>query len=136
MISVEINYPKINMAKTEDAIHEHMTEFVINALKVWVLHTVQPIPVWSGAARASFLQLAAEARTSIEITPIAPSRILLGLTEATSEVIVIPGKEYGWTWHSNLIHLPFVQDRVGFIEIGLASIANLDIELPNPIFES
>ena len=135
-LSIEINYPVVNLKKTGDDLHKHMTEFVLNALKVFVIHTVQPIPVWSGAARATFLQLAEAARTSITIAPIVESRIPLGIAETDSEVFVIPGKEYGWEWHSNLAHLPIVQDRTGFIDIGLQSIEQLDVELPNPIFES
>lgn len=135
MIELEINYPTVNIRKTEEEIHKHMTEFTLNALKVFVINTVQPIPVWSGASRASFIQLANEARTSVEISPIAPSRIPLGIAEATSEVFAVPGKEYGWTWQSNLVYLPIVQDRVGFLDAGLSSITNLDVELPNPEFE-
>lgn len=135
MISVEINYPTVDLPKTEEKIHQHMTEFTLEALKVWALNSWQPIPVWSGAARATFIKAAQEARSSVEISPVAPSRIPLGIEETTFEFFAVPGKEYGWEWQSDLAHLPIVEDRTNFVEKGLDSISNLDVELPNPEFK-
>jgi len=105
-------------------------------LKTWVLETVNPIPVWSGAARASFLFLAAKALTSIKINPVAPdppgSRITLGITEADAEVIAEKGKRYGWRWASDLAHIGIVQDRVKFVEAGLNAIKGKQPTLPQP----
>ena len=135
-VTVEVNYPTPDKAKTRKAIHETMTKYTIDQLKTWVLATTQPVPVWSGAARASFLFLAAKAFTSITINPVAPSRITLGITEATSEIIAEPGKRYGWTWESDLAHIGIVEDRVGFIDAGLRSVQKPLPELPQPVFKT
>jgi hypothetical protein len=116
-----------------------MTKFTIDTLKTWVLETVDPIPVWSGAARASFLFLAAKAMTSLTINPIAPdppgSRITLGITEAKAEVIADMNKgEYGWNWSSTLAHIGIVEDRVGFVSAGLQAIKGKQPTLPQPTF--
>ena len=135
-VKVKVNYPRIDFKGTEDEIHEVMSKFTIDTLKTWVLETVNPIPVWSGAARASFLFLAAKALTSIKINPVAPdppgSRITLGITEADAEVIAEKGKRYGWRWASDLAHIGIVQDRVKFVEAGLNAIKGKQPTLPQP----
>lgn len=138
-VTVKVRYPRIDFKKTEKLIHEEMAKFTINQLKTWVLHTVDPIPVWSGAARASFLFLAAKAFTSITISPVAPSRISLGVTEADAEIIADRGKEHGWTWQSSLAHIGIVEDKVGFIKAGLDAINHIKSNngiLPQPITKS
>lgn len=136
-VRVKVKYPTPDIKATRDEIHKTMARFTIDTLKTWVLETVDPIPVWSGAARASFLYLAARAFTSIVINPIAPdppgSRISLGITEATSELIADMNRgQYGWTWESDLAHIGIVEDRVGFVSAGLRAIRNLQPELPQP----
>jgi hypothetical protein len=135
-VSVKVNYPTPDIKATEEEIHKEMSKFTINTLQTWVLETVAPIPVWSGAARASFLFLAAKALTSITINPIAPdppgSRITLGITEAAAEVIAEKGKKYGWEWASDLAHIGVVQERVKFVEAGLDAIKDKTPTLPQP----
>lgn len=138
-VRVKVRYPRPDTKKTQTAINETMARFVIDTMRVWVLETTQPIPVWSGASRASFLFLAAKAFTSITINPVAPdppgSRITLGITEATSEVIADQSKgEYGWTWESSLEYIGIVEDRVGFVGAGLRAIRDKRPILPQPVF--
>ena len=131
-VKVDVKYPRPDLRETRDKVHKAMTKFTIDQLKTWVLSTVDPVPVYTGAARASFLFLAAKAFTSITINPVAPSRISLGVTEATSEVFVTPGNEYGWSWSSELAHIGIVEDRVGFVKAGLDAIRGASPELPQP----
>ncbi len=136
-VTIKVRYPKIDFKATRKEIHVSMTKFVIGTLKTWVLETVSPIPVWSGAARASFLFLAAKAFTSLKINPVAPdppgSRISLGVTEAEAEVLANRRKgEYGWTWRSTLAHIGIVESRVGFISAGLRAIKDKQPTLPQP----
>ena len=135
-VKVEVNYPTPDIPKTEVDVHNVMSKFTIDTLKIWVLATVKPVPVWSGAARASFLFLAAKALTSIKINPVAPdppgSRIHLGVIEADAEVIAEKGKKYGWRWSSDLKHIRIVEDRVKFVEAGLRAIRGKTPTLPQP----
>lgn len=134
-VKVKVRYPKPDIKKMNAKIHKRMTKFIIGSLKIWVLETVDPIPVWSGAARASFLFLAAKAETSIKIAPVAPdppgSRISLGITEAEAKLIVESKSAlYGWEWRSTLDHIGIVESRVGFISAGFRALRNRRVELP------
>lgn len=133
MLKVKVRYPTPNLAKTRKANHEYMVNFVRESLETWVIETSTPVPVWSGAARATFLFLAAQAFTSIQINPVVESRISLGLSETDAEVFLKQGDVYGWRWQTDLIHMPIVEDRVGFIEKGLRSIRNKKPILPPPV---
>ena len=137
-VTVKVRYPTIDFKKTDVAVEKAMKKFTLETLKTWVLETVSPIPVWSGAARASFLFLAAKAFTSIKINPVAPdppgSRITLGVTEAEAEVLVNkPKGQYGWTWRSTLAHIGIVESRVGFVSAGLRAIQGKAPTLPQPV---
>jgi hypothetical protein len=132
-VQIKVKYPRIDFRKTRDAVHKRMTKFTIDTMSDWVKGTTDPIPVWSGASRASFLILAAKAFTSIVINPVVPSRITLGITESTSEVFAKPGEMYGWSWGSTLFYIDIVEDRVNFIDAGLKAIKAKRVELPQPV---
>ena len=135
-LTIKVRYPRPDLKKTRENNHKAMVKFTQNTMKVWVLETTNPIPVWSGAARASFLFLAAKAFTSIIINPVVESRISLGITEADAEVFIIIGEVYGWSWQTDLVHMPIVEDRVSFIATGLKAIKNLNPRLPQPVFKT
>jgi len=133
-LSAKVKYPRIDFKATEKAIHTEMTRFVIeDALVPWVTNSTDPVPVWSGAARASFLKLASQAKTAIQINPIAPSRIPLGIETSVGDVIAKPGKDYGWLWSSDLAHIGIVNERVDFQSAGLRAIKRLKPALPNVV---
>lgn len=139
-VTVKVRYPRPDMKATRVEIDKVMKKFIFKTLKTWVLETVSPIPVWSGASRASFLFLAAKAFTSLTINPVAPdppgSRISLGVTEAEAEVLVNSKTgEYGWTWRSTLSYIGVVESRNSFVSAGLRAIANKQPILPQPIFK-
>jgi hypothetical protein len=117
-LTVKVRYPTVDKPRTVRKIHKELTAFVIDVLREWVSETTSPVPVWSGAARASFLTAAATAQTSVQIDPVAPSRISLGVTEASFTLIATPGKAYGFEWASDLAHIGVVQDRVDFLGAG------------------
>lgn len=134
MLSIEVNLPIPDIKQTEELYHKELTKATIDALATWVIDTTDVIPVWSGAARASFLKLATEAKVQVDIAPVAPSRIPLGIAESTGVVIAEPLTQYGWDWSSTLDHIGIVDDRVGFVDVGLNSIKDFAPELPQPIF--
>lgn len=136
MIKTTGGLKRVDIPKTVKAIHKDMTKFVFETLKIWVIKTTNPVPVWSGAARASFLKLATQAQIMVAINPVAPSRIPLGIETSRGDVISIPGKEYGWLWSSDLAHIGIVQDRVGFVEAGLNAIKSREALLPGVVFEA
>lgn len=126
------NFPEIDIEETKRAVHEYMTRYVINALKTWVISTTDIMPVWSGAAKASFIRAANIAETAFSIVPVHfPDRIELGIAESTTDVFVTGDGVYGWDWSSTLAHISIVEDRVNFIEVGQRAIDSLPpIQLP------
>jgi hypothetical protein len=113
--------PQIDVQATKEEIHKMMTKWIIETLGGWVGEATNPIPVWSGASRATFLKAANEAKTTISISPIvAPigSRIDLGIEESTFILDVLPAQFYGWEWTASLDYLPVVDDRVRFLARG------------------
>lgn len=138
-VNVDVRYPFINTVKARQRIDEYMKQFVIDTLAIWVIHTTEVIPVWSGAARASFLKLANQAKVEIVIEPliVAPigSRIPLGFETSVGVVIAeARGSSalYGWDYESTLDHIGIVEDRVKFIEVGQQSIEGIVPVLPPP----
>lgn len=135
-LDVEVNLPVPDRDETRQEIHEAMTEFLLDTLAVWVTETTQPIPVLTGASRASFLKLAAEAKTAIQINPKKKSRISLGVEQSTG-VVVADARAgiYGWDWTSRLEYIHIVDSRVNFIEAGERAIEGRVPTLPEPVFE-
>lgn len=134
---VKGKFPEIDFNKSRQQIHEYMTRYVTDALKTWVIATSDVVPVWSGAAKASFIKAANIAEFSIEINPVhEPHRIDLGISESTTELIATPDGRYGWTWSSDLAHIGIVEDRVSFIAAGESALRNLEPPtLPPPVMK-
>jgi hypothetical protein len=139
-VSIEVSgspLPEIDVKKTIKQFHAYMTNFVIDSLSGWVGESTDPIPVWSGASRATFIKAANTAKTQISIAPIvAPigSRIPLGIEKSQFTLIVKPTSSYGWEWESDLDYIGIVDDRVQFIEAGLKFVKKIgDPTLPEPV---
>lgn len=131
-VRIEKPLDGIELKGTIDAIHELMKNFTIDSLKDFVGESTRPIPVWSGAARATFLKLATQARMRIDIRPVAKigSRIPLGRARSEGIVFAQKGEVYGWEWKSDLAHISIVQDRVNFVDAGLESVKRTAKKLP------
>jgi hypothetical protein len=127
----------IDVDKTVKELDRVMKDFILRTLSIYVTHSTDPIPVWSGASRASFKKLAVQARTRIDIQPVAPID-RQGLGEATSKGVVLADKakgEYGWEWASSLDYIPIVDDRVQFVDAGIKSVQNEKPNLPGVVLE-
>jgi len=124
----------IDLDKITKDLDKVMKDFIVNSLRTFVTHSTDPIPVWSGASRASFLKLAAIARTTIDINPVAPippgSRIDLGMGTSEGFLTTEGNRFYGWTWSSDLDYIHIVEDRVAFVDKGIRSVENLQPNLP------
>lgn len=126
----------VNENETIDRIDEAMQRFTIDSLKVWLRNTTDGVPVWSGASKASFLKLAARARLSLPISPVAPTppgdRTSLGRSTSVGRVFMNKGKEYGWEWTSNLDYIHIVERNYNFVSRGLTAIQGRQPTLPPP----
>ena len=79
--------PRLDMAKYRSALDKHLRETIAEALMTWLEATVlAEVPVWSGASRATFLQLARTIAYDIPIFPVAPSRVSRGMSESSGSL--------------------------------------------------
>jgi len=124
-VKIDVRYPVVDIPKAKQEIGKTMTDFTFEVLREWITQTTTVIPVWSGAARASFLKLANQAQVNIQIESliVAPigSRIPLGFRTSVGVIIADARGDsglYGWDWRSTLDHIGIVQDRVKFIQAG------------------
>jgi hypothetical protein len=121
----------IDLDKSLDALDRVMKDFTLNALKTFVIDSTGPIPVWSGASRATFKKLAAIARTQIDIRPVAYfDGRGLGDSVSTGTLIAEPDVAYGWEWATDLYYIDIVDGRVGFQEAGIRAVQDLKPNLP------
>jgi hypothetical protein len=124
----------IDIEATSEKIHETMTKFVTKQLTTWVTVTTQPIPVWTGATRATFIKLAEQAGATLSISPKAPQDgRLRGIDNSQGELIAVPVKLYGWEWTSHLPYTDILNNRHNFIEAGAQAIKGKTPRLPQPV---
>lgn len=135
-LKTKVSYPKIDMAKSEEEIHQFMVAAVTDAAKTWVIHTTDVVPVLTGASKATFLKLASKARVALSISPKTKDRIPLGIESSQGELIFEKGKLYSFLWSSDLYYIHIVDGRVNFIDAGNAAIEALNPILPSPIIVS
>src|SRR5688572_12974693 len=107
-LRANINYPRIDLKRSGDAIHQKMIEKVTEACKTWVISTTDVVPVLTGASKASFLKLAFHAQVVLSINPVVASRIPLGIDTSVGELIIERGKVYGFHWESDLEYIHVV----------------------------
>lgn len=69
---------KLDLRAYQALLEEHLRNELQRVTKVWLHAVTGRVPVWSGMARASLLNVAAEIGGSIVIQPIVKSRIPLG----------------------------------------------------------
>ena len=104
---------KFDLRGYKKELQRHLTEELKSAARAWLeriikgpLHDAGGMPVWSGASAATFLDLAAKVSYSFGISPTAPSRISLGKSHGTGEVLLEPNRgRYVFRYTTSLDHL-------------------------------
>jgi len=105
-LSAKLQIPQINISGYRTATHELLLETITEAAKAWLQNANDIIPVWSGASRATFLDLANHVRFLWPIEPVAKSRTALGydLGDATFEANKATST-YSFSYSTTLAHL-------------------------------
>lgn len=132
-VRVEVIQPLkgIDLNRSLREIDKIMKDFTLNALSTFVIDSTNPIPVWSGASRATFKKLAAIARTQIDIHPVAYfDGRPLGDSVSEGTLIAEPEVAYGWEWRTELYYIDIVDGRVGFQQAGIVAVQDLKPNLP------
>ncbi len=104
--------PKVNLSRFKNELHSHLSEKLAQAGAVWLQATAEgPVPVWSGASRATFQPLASYVGYVLSISPVAdaPNRISLGVGSgtATFEAGTSGPGIYSFSYTTTLPHLIF-----------------------------
>ena len=101
--------PRINMTAYREKLRAHMAEVLSYAAMQWLMTVLEEVPVWSGASRATFVKLAAKINFNVDIQPVVPSRIGMGLAESDFEWSLDEGgsAKYYFRYSTTLAHLIF-----------------------------
>ena len=81
-----------NLNDYQKRLHEHLSDEIAHAAFVWLEALLSEIPTWSGASRATFLQLAREVGYNLSIAPRVQSRTAYGQRHGDGEVAADPQK--------------------------------------------
>lgn len=81
---------KLDLSIFQRRLEAHLKDELQRITKVWLHAVTGRVPVWSGMARASLLNVAIEIGGSIVIAPVVKSRIYLGQPMGTVESIYGP----------------------------------------------
>lgn len=96
----------INVASYRRALHEELSEEITRLAFVWLDAVLAEIPTWSGASRATFLQLSHEISYSLSIDPVVTSRISFGQRHGTGKMTADAKKGlYTFEYTTDLKHL-------------------------------
>jgi len=69
---------KLDLSAYQRRLEAHLAHELQRIARTWLRAVTGRVPVWSGMARASLLNVAVEIGTSIVIAPVAKSRVSLG----------------------------------------------------------
>ena len=94
---------EINMKAYKKRLHERLSEEVARLASVWLNTVLDEIPTWSGASRATFLQLASHIGFNISIQPSVISRVSFGAAHGKGSINANPEKgEYTFEYSTDL----------------------------------
>lgn len=157
-IKATFRIPRVDFGKYLAALKERLGDAIAHAAFEWLGATTSVIPVWSGASLATFLPLASQVGLSILVSPVASSRIDLGLSNATGEVKADADKgRFEFSYSTSLAHLIYNEANNAnispdptlfsklkqpgpyhFQEKGKAAVKRVfdDVRLPSPVFKT
>jgi hypothetical protein len=94
---------ELNMAAYKKRLHEELLEDLTRVAFVWLNKVLAEVPQWSGASRATFLQLAREISYSLAIDPKVISRESFGASHGKGKITTDPAKGlYTFTYSTDL----------------------------------
>jgi hypothetical protein len=84
--------PELDLERYKKLLHEQLLEDLSRAAFAWLDEALSKVPEWSGASRATFLQLAREVGYSLIINPRVISRVSFGARHGKGKISVDPSK--------------------------------------------
>jgi hypothetical protein len=101
---------KLNTARFRRELASELREALTASTTAWLNAAIRTIPVWSGAARATFKPLAQTVNFQVLNNPrsSAPDRRAQGASQGTGELdIDVKAGKYGFRYSTDLAHLIF-----------------------------
>ena len=105
-LTAKLQIPQIDVSSYRTATHDRLSETITEAAKAWIDNAEGIIPVWSGASRATFLDLANKVGYQLMIDPVAASRIELGYENGVATFTANKEEStYSFSYSTSLAHL-------------------------------
>ena len=105
-LTAKLKIPQIDVSSYRTATHDCLSETITKAAIAWIDNAEGIIPVWSGASRATFLDLANKVGYQLMIDPVAASRIELGYENSTADFTADKQTStYSFKYSTSLAHL-------------------------------
>ena len=96
---------KIDVNDYRERLDKYMKDILVSVVEFWLSVTaLGPVPVWSGASRATFTHVALGAGITLPIFPAAPiDRIDQGVEQSAGNVVADPGRgTYYFEYYTSL----------------------------------
>lgn len=103
-----------------------LTDLLVESAQQWLAEATGRVPVWSGAARSTFQELASQVDFAITVSPVstAPDRRALGESEGFGDLQIDRKRGYySFTYSTTLEHL---------IENETTTSSNKNLKTPTP----
>jgi len=102
--------PQVNFTKWKQQLEEELSTELARSAGEWLATAVAAIPVWSGAARATLIDLGNLINFHVQVSPksTAPDRRGIGKREGRGELIIDSNKgQFEFSYSTTLDHLIF-----------------------------
>lgn len=112
--TAKFQLPELNLRKFKQQLDRELSDLLVESATAWLQAGAFKVPVWSGAARSTFLDLASRVNFSISISPVAtaPDRRALGRSQGTGELKIDKKRGvYGFVYTTTLDHL--IENELG-----------------------
>ena len=111
-IRARFERPRFSLASYRRALDRAITETLSLAAFEYIVSAVEQIPVWSGASRATFTELASAISAPLTINPVVQSGISRGASQGSGGLEVRNGRG-SFVYQTTLPHLIFNESNDG-----------------------
>lgn len=111
-IRARFERPRFSLTSYRRALDRAITETLSRAAFEYIVSAVEQIPVWSGASRATFTQLASIISAPLSINPVVQSGVSRGASQGSGGLEVRDGRG-SFVYQTTLPHLVFNESNDG-----------------------